>query len=67
MKPSILAIKLGGHDKDDSMGEEDEGGEDLAVESIMNAFELFSKGKKEEAAEELKGAIEACVSEYSKE
>lgn len=63
-KPSILAIKLGGH-KDDS--EDEGGGEDLATESIMAAFDLYSKGKKEEAAEELKSAIEACISDYSDE
>ena len=44
-----------------------ESGEGLFEDAAVEAFELFKKGKKAEAAASLKAAIEACVADYMAE
>lgn len=46
-------------------GDDDEGDDELVTDSIVHALDLYAKGDKKKAADELKGAIEACMSDYS--
>jgi len=58
----LMEIALGKKPK--SEDSEDKGA-DVSVEAIKEAFSLFEKGEADKAARSLKGAIEACVSDYS--
>jgi hypothetical protein len=66
VKLSDLAL-AGPSAEEPEEGDAEDLGEGMFEEAAMEAFEMFSAGKKEAAVSALKGAIEACIADYQSE
>lgn len=61
MKLSDMAMSIGDDPED---GEGDDTGGSAFKDAAIEAFDLFQKGKKDEAAASLKAAVQACIADY---